>query len=59
MSVSVEWSWAILSPTVGYRLNLGRKSNVNFGIGMNLRGYRWNDEKTLHPQLSVRVGVDF
>ena len=48
-----------LSPTVGYRLNLGRKSNVNFGIGMNLRGYRWNDEKTLHPQLAIRVGVDF
>ena len=48
-----------LSPTVGYRLNLGRKSNLNFGIGLNLRGYRWNDEKTLHPQLAIRVGIDF
>ena len=48
-----------LSPTVGYRLNLGHKSNINFGIGMNLRGYRWSDEKTLQPQLAVRVGVDF
>lgn len=48
-----------LSPTVGYRLNLGRKSNLNFGIGLNLRGYRWSDEKALHPQLAVRVGIDF
>ena len=48
-----------LSPTVGYRLNLGGKSNLNFGIGMNFRGYRWSDEKTIHPQLAVRVGIDF
>ena len=48
-----------ISPTVGYRLNLGRKSNLNFGIGMNLRGYRWSDEKTFHPQLAIRVGIDF
>lgn len=47
------------SPTLGYRLNIGGKSNLNFGIGMNFRGYRWSDEKTLHPQLSVRVGIDF
>ena len=47
------------SPTVGYRLNLGNKSNLNFGIGMNFRGYSWTDEKTLHPQLAVRVGIDF
>ena len=48
-----------VSPTVGYRLNLGRKSNLNFGIGMNLRGCSWTDEKTFHPQLAVRVGIDF
>lgn len=47
------------SPTLGYRLNLGGKSNLNFGIGMNLRGYGWSDQKTLHPQLAVRVGIDF
>ncbi|MDE6557183.1 MAG: hypothetical protein K2K55_09525 [Duncaniella sp.] len=47
------------SPTVGYRLNLGRKCNLNFGIGMNFRGYAWYDEKTLHPQLALRVGIDF
>ena len=48
-----------ISPTVGYRLNLGRKSNLNFGIGMNLRGGGWTDEKTFHPQLSIRAGIDF
>ncbi|MDE6018848.1 MAG: hypothetical protein K2G85_08570 [Muribaculaceae bacterium] len=48
-----------ISPTVGYRLNLGRKSNLNFGIGMNLRGCSWTDEKTFHPELAIRVGVDF
>lgn len=48
-----------LSPTVGYRLSISDKSNLNFGIGMNFRGYRWSDEKTLHPQLAVRVGIDF
>lgn len=47
------------SPTVGYRLNLGRKTNFNFGLGMNFRGYGWSDEKTLHPQLAVRAGFDF
>lgn len=49
----------LISPTVGYRLSLGRKSNLNFGIGMNLRGYGWSDEKTFHPQLAIRVGIDF
>ncbi len=48
-----------LSPTVGYRLNLGGKSNLNFGIGMTFRGYGWSDQKTLHPQLAVRAGIDF
>jgi len=48
-----------ISPTVGYRQNLGGKSNLNFGIGMNLRGLGWSDEKTIHPQLAVRVGIDF
>lgn len=48
-----------LSPVVGYRLNIGRKSNLNIGIGMNFRGYGWTDEKTLHPQLAIRVGIDF
>ena len=48
-----------ISPTVGYRLSLGRKSNLNFGIGMNFRGYGWSDQKTLHPQLAIRVGIDF
>ena len=48
-----------ISPTVGYRLNLGRKSNLNFGIGINLRGCSWTDEKTFHPELAVRVGIDF
>lgn len=47
------------SPTIGYRLNFGSKFNLNFGIGMNFRGYRWSDEKNLHPQLAVRVGIDF
>lgn len=47
------------SPTVGYRLNLGHKSNLNFGLGMNFRGYGWSDQKTLHPQLAIRVGIDF
>lgn len=27
-----------LSPTVGYRLNWGRKANLNLGIGLTLRG---------------------
>ena len=48
-----------ISPTVGYRLNLGKKSNLNFGVGMNLRGCSWTDEKTFHPQLAVRIGIDF
>ena len=48
-----------LSPTVGYRLSLGRKCNLNFGIGMNFRGYGWSDTKTLHPQLAFRFGIDF
>lgn len=48
-----------ISPTVGYRLNLGKKSNLNFGVGVNLRGCSWTDEKTFHPQLAVRVGIDF
>ncbi len=48
-----------LSPTIGYRLNWGRKANLNLGLGMTFRGYGWSDEKTLHPQLSVRIGVDF
>lgn len=46
------------SPTVGYRLSIGRKSNLNFGIGMNFRGYGWSDQKTLHPQLALRAGID-
>ncbi len=48
-----------ISPTVGYRLNIGRKSNLNFGIGMNLRGCGWTNEKTFHPQLAARIGCDF
>ncbi len=48
-----------ISPTVGYRLNLGGKSNLNFGIGLNLRGYRWGDESSIHPQLAIRAGIDF
>lgn len=27
------------SPTIGYRLNFGRKVNMNFGLGFTLRGY--------------------
>ncbi|MDE7153393.1 MAG: hypothetical protein K2O00_02960 [Muribaculaceae bacterium] len=27
------------SPTVGYRFNLGRKMNLNWGVGLTLRGY--------------------
>lgn len=60
--VSVEFSGVntgFLSPTIGYRLNWGRKANLNLGLGMTFRGYGWSDEKTLHPQLSVRIGVDF
>ncbi|MDE6301926.1 MAG: hypothetical protein K2M19_09450 [Muribaculaceae bacterium] len=48
-----------ISPTVGYRHKLGKKSSFNFGIGMNLRGCSWSDEKTFHPQLALRVGIDF
>lgn len=48
-----------ISPTVGYRLNLGGRSNLNFGIGLNLRGYRWGDESSIHPQLAIRAGIDF
>jgi len=48
-----------LSPTVGYRFNWGRKLNLNLGMGVTFRSYDWSDEKTLHPQLSFRVGIDF
>lgn len=48
-----------MSPTVGYRFNWGRKANLNVGAGMTFRGYGWSDEKTLHPQLAVRLGIDF
>ena len=48
-----------LSPTVGYRLALGQRINLNAGIGMTFRGLGWSDEKTLHPQLALRVGIDF
>lgn len=48
-----------LSPTVGYRLDWGKRMALNFGLGVTLRGYGWSDTKTLHPQLSVRVGVEF
>lgn len=48
-----------LSPTVGYRLALGQRINLNVGIGMTFRGLGWSDEKTLHPQLALRVGIDF
>lgn len=48
-----------LSPTIGYRLDLGHKVSFNFGLGMTFRGYGWSDEKTLHPQLSLRAGIDF
>lgn len=27
------------SPTVGYRLSLGSKTNINFGLGLTVRGY--------------------
>lgn len=27
------------SPTVGYRLSLGAKTNLNFGVGLTVRGY--------------------
>ena len=48
-----------LSPTVGYRLALGQRINLNVGIGMTFRGLGWSNEKTLHPQLALRVGIDF
>lgn len=30
------------SPTVGYRFNWGRKSAINFGLGVTLYGKRWS-----------------
>lgn len=35
----VDGGGIYFSPTVGYRLNWGRKANFNVGIGMALRGY--------------------
>lgn len=48
-----------VSPTVGYRFNWGRKMNLNLGLGMNFRTLGWGDEKTLHPQFAIRLGIDF
>ncbi|WP_303044763.1 hypothetical protein [Muribaculum intestinale] len=40
-------------------MHIVRKLNLNLGMGVTFRGYDWSDEKTLHPQLSFRVGIDF
>lgn len=48
-----------LSPTVGYSFRLGNGSDMYIGAGMNLRGFGMYYNKGLHPQLAMRLGVDF
>lgn len=48
-----------IAPTVGYRFSLGKKLGLNLGVGVTFRGYGWSDTKTLHPQPSLRLGLDF
>lgn len=48
-----------LSPTVGYSFPIGKGSDMYLGVGMNFRGCSWGYDKGLHPQLALRLGVDF
>lgn len=50
------------TPTVGYRLDWGRKVAMNFGIGVALHGYSYRANHTsLHWKAlpSVKVGIEF
>ena len=62
-----------MSPTIGYRLNWGRKMNVNFGVGMTLLGmtdeisthssdvYHPSSKKRRYAEtfFTLRIGIDF
>lgn len=63
-----------MSPTIGYRLNWGRKMNVNFGVGMTLLGmtddriYVTSPDGSRHSYtkkhyaetfFTLRIGIDF
>lgn len=55
-----EDSKLYISPTLGYRLDWGRKVCLNFGIGLTLRGCDSGmNHITWHPQPSIRIGMEF
>lgn len=52
----------LISPTVGYRLNWGRRVCANFGIGLSLHGCDdglGRSHFTWHPLPTFRIGIDF
>lgn len=47
------------SPTVGYRFNWGRKSSINFSMGMSLYGRRFTSrEHILEPGGGITLGPE-
>lgn len=54
-----EDSKIYISPTVGYRLALGRSTAMNFGLGLTLRGCDGFQHITFHPQPSLRIAFEF
>lgn len=54
----------LISPTVGYRLNWGRRVCANFGIGLSFHGCDdggsyGTSHFTWHPLPTLRIGIDF
>ena len=47
------------SPTIGYRISIGKKSNFNVGTGISLRQSEVCGEKHTELLYSLRLGIDF
>ncbi|MDE6368149.1 MAG: hypothetical protein K2K94_02820, partial [Muribaculaceae bacterium] len=47
------------SPSIGYRVSVGKKSNFNVGIGIALRRADVWGEKHTEVYYSLRLGIDF
>ena len=49
----------LISPSIGYRLDWGRKVSANFGIGLSLHGGKQSNNFTFVPLTSIRLGIEF
>lgn len=61
-SLNDEDDRLLIVPTVGYRLNWGRRTCANFAIGISLHGCDDSSMMThitFHPLPSIRIGLEF